>query len=164
MTWNDYQPIPRVNWKNVDVEPEKKLKGALILYGWGGWPSRRWFLCSGLGCTLSKEHGLHFYVLEENRNAEGILSYRVAVRSLNGSGSFERGVNVSSSTVERAVPGRVATYNFSVTNTGEKADLIRIQAKTKAGWKTRTMHNVIEVKAGETKNVPVYVKIPENKQ
>ncbi|WP_077328885.1 M6 family metalloprotease domain-containing protein [Virgibacillus siamensis] len=111
-----------------------------------------------------EDHGLHFYILEENRNDEGILSYRMAVRSLNGSGSFKRGVDVSGSKVERAAPGRVAAYDFSVTNTGEKTDLIRIQAKTKAGWETQTMHNVIEVKAGETKKVPVYVEIPENKQ
>ena len=73
-------------------------------------------------------------------------------------------MTTASSSVEHATPGRVATHHFSVTNTGEATDLIRIKAETAAGWKTQVQHNVIEVAAGETVDVPVYVEIPEGKQ
>ena len=111
------------------------------------------------------EHNrLHFYMLDKKYDDIGALSYRVAVRHLDGAGSFKRGITAASSTVEQATSGRVATHKFSVTNTGEATDLIRIKAETVAGWETKIQHNVIEVAAGETVDVPVYVKIPEGKQ
>lgn len=82
---------------------------------------------------------------------------------MDGAGSFERGITAASSTTEQAIPGRIATHNFSVTNIGEETDLIRITAETEAGWETMIQHNVIEVAAGETVDVPVYVEVPENK-
>jgi M6 family metalloprotease-like protein len=119
---------------------------------------------SGVVSEYTDEHNrLHFYMLDKKYDDVGALSYRVAVRHLDGAGSFERGVTASSSTAEQATPGRVAVQNFSVTNTGEKTDLIRINAETGAGWETMIEHNVIEVAAGETVEVPVYVDIPENK-
>ena len=116
----------------------------------------------GIVSEYRDEHNkLHFYMLDKAYDEIGALSYRVAVRHLEGAGSFERGVTAEASTVEQATPGRVATYNFSVTNTGESTDLIRVNAETEAGWETKVQHNVIEVAAGETIDVPVYVKISE---
>src|SRR5699024_11003493 len=31
MTWDDYKPIPGINWNDPPVEPEKVIKGAIIL-------------------------------------------------------------------------------------------------------------------------------------
>ena len=119
----------------------------------------------GIVSEYRDEHNkLHFYMLDKKFDEIGALSYRVAVRNLDGAGSFERGVTAGAGTVEQATPGRVATYNFSVTNTGEATDLIRVNAETEAGWETKVQHNVIEVGAGETIDVPVYVQIPEDKQ
>lgn len=106
---------------------------------------------------------LHFYILDKKYDEEGALSYRVAVRHMDGAGDYARGVTVKNSTDERATPGRVAVHHFNVTNTGEATDLIRLQAETDAGWETQLQHNVIEVKAGETVTVPVYVEIPKEK-
>ncbi|MGG1677029.1 M6 family metalloprotease domain-containing protein [Neobacillus sp. NRS-1170] len=105
---------------------------------------------------------LHFYILGKKYDATGALSYRVAVRNMDGAGSFTRGVAVANGTSEFAAPGRVAVYNFSVTNTGNSSDLIRLNAKTQAGWDIMLENNVIEVEDGKTVNVPVYVKIPKN--
>src|SRR5699024_6309296 len=102
---------------------------------------------------------LHFYVLNNHKDDDGALSYRVAVRHLDGDGDFERGVEVNSGETERAWPGRVSVHHFPVTNTGEETDLIRVQADS--DWETMIEHNVIEVAAGETVDVPVYVKVPE---
>src|SRR5699024_8566425 len=31
MTWDDFNPVPGLNWDEVDVEPEGELKGGLVL-------------------------------------------------------------------------------------------------------------------------------------
>lgn len=119
----------------------------------------------GVVSEYQDEHNrLHFYILDKESDDDGALSYRIAVRNLDGSGSFERGVKTGSNGVDRAVPGRIATHDFSVTNTGEATDLFRINAKVDAGWETMTQHHVIEVEAGETVDVPVYVEILEAAQ
>lgn len=111
---------------------------------------------------VDEHNRLHFYILDKSYDEEGALSYRVSVRHLDGAGDFERGVETTAQSAERAVPGKVATHTFSVTNTGEATDLFRIEVDTDAGWETMTLHNVIEVEAGETVEVPVYVKVPED--
>ncbi|RYG74171.1 M6 family metalloprotease domain-containing protein [Lentibacillus lipolyticus] len=116
----------------------------------------------GIVSEYQDEHNrLHFYVLDKNRDEEGALSYRVAVRHMDESGDDERGVEATEGQVDWGVPGRVATYNFKVNNTGETADLFRININTQSDWETMLEHDVIEVEAGETVNVPVYVKIPK---
>jgi M6 family metalloprotease-like protein len=118
----------------------------------------------GVVSEYKDEHNrLHFYVLEKKVDKQGALSYRVGVRHMDGAGSYKRGVQAVRGSEEFAVPGRVAVYNFNVTNTGEATDLFRLNAKTEAGWELHLEHNVIEVKAGETVQIPVYVKIPDAK-
>ena len=116
----------------------------------------------GVVSEYTDEHNrLHFYILDKKYDAKGALSYRVAVRHLDGASSFTRGVTVANSDSEFATPGKVAAYYFNVTNTGNGTDLIRLNAKTDAGWDIQLQHNVIEVEAGKTVAVPVYVKIPK---
>ena len=118
----------------------------------------------GVVSEYKDEHNrLHFYILDKKYDAQGALSYRVAVRNMDKSGSFVRGVTAVNGTFEEAVPGRVATYNYSVKNTGSATDIFRLNVKTEAGWETMIQNEVIEVGAGKTVNVPVYVKIPDGK-
>ncbi|MDY0409293.1 M6 family metalloprotease domain-containing protein [Paracerasibacillus soli] len=109
---------------------------------------------------VDEHNRLHFYILDKFYDEVGALSYRVSVRHLDGAGDFERGVEAVAHAAERAVSGKIATHTFSVTNTGEATDLVRIQAEIDTGWETMIHHNVIEVEAGETVEVPVYVKVP----
>jgi M6 family metalloprotease-like protein len=104
---------------------------------------------------------LHFYVLGTKRDAQGALSYRVAVRSLDGGGIFSRGVAVAPGTAQPAAPGRVAVQVFRVTNSGQGEDLMRVKAATADGWTTSLAADVIAVPAGATVDVPVYVAVPE---
>jgi len=116
----------------------------------------------GVVSEYTDEHNrLHFYILDKKYDAKGALSYRIAVRHLDGAGSFTRGVSVANGNSEFATPGKVAAYYFNVTNTGNGTDLIRLNAKTDAGWDIQLQHNVIEVEAGKTVAVPVYVKLPK---
>ncbi|MFL5846252.1 MAG: immune inhibitor A domain-containing protein [Solirubrobacteraceae bacterium] len=103
---------------------------------------------------------LHFYVLAGKRDDDGVLSYRVAVRSLDGGGIFPRGVTAARGGAQPAAPGRVAVQTFKVTNTGQAEDLIRVKAKTAGGWATAVRSAVLDVPAGQTVGVPVYVTVP----
>ncbi|MCM3740623.1 M6 family metalloprotease domain-containing protein [Oceanobacillus luteolus] len=106
---------------------------------------------------------LHFYILGNDKDDEGVLRYQVAVRNTEGSGNYDRGVDVSAGNVQPAVEDKVAVYHFNVSNTGEAKDLIRINASAGEDWTIQLDHNVIAVEAGETVEVPVYVKIPNGK-
>jgi M6 family metalloprotease-like protein len=109
---------------------------------------------------VDEANRLHFYVLGMSRDDEGVLSYRIAVRSLDGGGPQTRGVSLEQGSAEPARAGRVAVQTFEVTNTGEGEDLIRVEPSSDAGWATSIGANVLDVPAGETVDVPVYVKVP----
>ncbi|MEH7526131.1 M6 family metalloprotease domain-containing protein, partial [Bacillus sp. JJ1503] len=106
---------------------------------------------------------LHFYVLGNNKGAEGVLRYQVAVRHTEGTGDYKLGVDVSTGNVQPAVEDKVAVYHFNVTNTGEAKDLIRVNASAGDDWEVQLEHNVVAVEPGATVAVPVYVKIPKGK-
>ncbi len=109
---------------------------------------------------LDEPNGLHFYVLGLLNDARGFRSYRVAVRSTAGGGAFVRGLQAAQAAAGRAAPGRVAEARFAVTNTGTGVDLVRVAARSAAGWETQLQHRVYEVAAGATVEVPVYVAVP----
>ncbi len=106
---------------------------------------------------------LHFYVLGNQKDNDGVLRYQVAVRNTDGAGAYTRGVEVSTGTIAPAVQDKVAVYHFNVTNTGEAKDLIRIKASAGDGWAVQLDNNVLAIEPGATVKVPVYVKIPKGK-
>jgi hypothetical protein len=93
-----------------------------------------------------------------------VLSYRVAVRSLDGGGSATREVAAADADASPAIPGRVAVQSFRVTNQGSGEDLIRVKATAAGGWTTTVGSDVLDVPAGETVTVPVYVTVPEGER
>lgn len=111
---------------------------------------------------VDEHNRLHFYILDKIVAEDGALSYRVAVRHMDGSGPYERGVSVDTGSPEHAAPGNVGTYNFSVTNTGEETDIFRVNASAEADADVKVLNNFVEVDPGETVDVPVYVQIPES--
>ena len=119
----------------------------------------------GVVSEYRDEHNrLHFYMLAKKQDKDNALSYRVAVRHMDGAGPYKRGVSLSGGKASPASPGRVAVYHHKVKNTGNGTDLIRLNVSTKDNWETRIQNEVIEVKPGQTVDVPVYVKIPEAKK
>lgn len=92
---------------------------------------------------------LHFYVVGKRAGADGVLRYRVAVRSLAGSGAQRRGVQVGH-------PGGACT--FPVINTGEGADVFRLFASAVGeGWAARLGAKLVAPGPGEVARVPVDV-------
>lgn len=110
---------------------------------------------------VDEPNGLHFYVLGMQLDIRGVRTYRVAIRSLDGAGPAPRGLALVQSLAGEASAGRVATARFTLRNLGTETDLVRVSAEHPQGWRTQLQHTVIEIPAGETREVPVYVQVPE---
>jgi hypothetical protein len=111
---------------------------------------------------VDKANRLHFYILGSQRDADGVLSYRVAVRATDGAqplvGDLTSLVRVNET---RAAPGRVARYDFRLSNTLSRAEVVRLTATIDNGWEVFVPHDFVEVRPGEAVTIPVYVRIPE---
>ena len=118
---------------------------------------------------------LHFYVIDLKKDEDGILSYTLAVKSLDGSGRQARGAALAApaeSKVER--PNTVV--RFTLTNTGQAAgttdvaggegaagshlnyDVYRLSVSVEGrGWSARLLNALAAVKPGESGHVAVYM-------
>ncbi|HEX8864910.1 MAG TPA: peptidase M6, partial [Lentzea sp.] len=115
---------------------------------------------------------VHFYILDVQRDARGVLSYTVAIRSLDGAGPQQRGVQVMPGTA-RTQDG-VATCSFPVVNLGRAApptsqhpepvtqyidgDVYRVSATAANGWTVSVPNALATAKFGGTVNVPVHAQ------
>lgn len=121
-----------------------------------------------------KHNRLHFYVTDLEKNADGILTYELGVRSLDGAGPQKRGVMVALPR-ERKIKGSSGYAVFTVRNTGEpsssdpslhhqntsrwlNSDIFRLTASCNGDECPVTLLNgFISLLPGETGEVPVYV-------
>ncbi len=116
---------------------------------------------------------LHFYVVDLERDTDGILVYTLAVRSLDGAGPQERGA-----TLEGPEDATVSETNtsipFTLANTGGgysagrdlhpdaaaaflQGDLYRLSASVEGeGWSARLLNALAAVEAGASLPVAVY--------
>lgn len=117
---------------------------------------------------------LHFYVLDLERDEEGILSYTVGVRSLDGSGPQERGAGLAGP-AEHEVRRKNTPVNFTLTNIGSpsiaspelhlqdatpflRADIYRLSVTVEGeGWSAQLLNGLVALDSGESEPVPVYV-------
>ena len=108
-------------------------------------------------------NGIHVYILENNLNPGKygeVLSYQVALLHDDGvavGGALE----VSNGKLTTALPGNVAVVEYTVKNTGDATDIVRITLGGDLAWETTLNNNLFAVGAGETITVPVYITIPE---
>lgn len=129
---------------------------------------------------------LHFYILDKFISPEGILSYKVGVKSLDGSGPQKRGVTAKliKNKIETSdfVPNKAETssLNLQVTNTGKPVtkdstlnpgcpenslnyDIYRISATiTGEGNSVQLTNELIAIPFGETRNIKLYYSKNEN--
>jgi len=110
---------------------------------------------------------LHFYVIDIHRNKDGILSYTLAVRSLDGAGPQRRGVGLAAGTAAAADRPDFPVA-FTLTNTGESgpaepgpwlsSDLYRLSVSVEGeGWTARLRNGLAAAAAGESRPVAVYI-------
>ena len=117
---------------------------------------------------------LHFYVIDLQENAQGILAYTLGVRSLDGAGPQQRGVALAAPASTQARAG-VIQCSFVLKNTGKAAetdpalhrmnanawltsDVYRLAVSVEGkGWSARLLNELAAVKFGESQPVAVYL-------
>ena len=117
---------------------------------------------------------LHFYVVDIHIDEQGILSYTLAVRSLDGSGPQERGVALDTP-ANRKVNQPYTPVIFKLKNTGSpsktdpalhpadataylNSDVYRLSLSVEGeGWEARLLNALIAVEFGDSQEVAVYV-------
>ncbi|MDH5467934.1 MAG: hypothetical protein OEY25_11000 [Candidatus Aminicenantes bacterium] len=117
---------------------------------------------------------LHFYVIDVEKNKEGILSYTLAVRSLDGSGLQERGVALDAQANQK-LRGPNTPVTFTLNNTGKAAetdpalhlsdasaylnsDVYRLSVSVEGeGWTAQLLNSLAAVEFGGSQPVTVYV-------
>lgn len=103
---------------------------------------------SGSHYEWRDEHNrLHFYIIDLKRDRRGILSYVVGVRSLDGSGPHDRGVDAS-----------IDGSEIVLRNTGSAIDIFRLSASIEGrGWNVWLPNVLAAVPGGGTVKVPMHI-------
>jgi hypothetical protein len=105
---------------------------------------------------------LHFYILDKFISPEGILSYQVGVRSLDGAGPDKRGVTMAVGP-RAGQPEAVPSLRFTITNTGKSNDIYRLSGSVAGeGWNILLTNELKAIPAGETREVKLYAGHDEN--
>ena len=121
---------------------------------------------------------LHFYIVDVHRAPNGLLSYTLGARSLDGSGPHERGVTLTPPTAPPAPQDGRA--EFILSNTGKRAatsatlhpenasryldsDIYRISVSVQgAGWAAQIQNALAAVPFGGKHSVPVFLSKTAN--
>lgn len=105
---------------------------------------------------VDKPNSLHFYIIEAERDCEGVLSYTVAVRSLDRSNvdSSSLGVKIRKGEVmsgSNTPTGKGVTCSFPLHNTGKDTDVYRLEASAvhAPGWRMVLPNALATAEAGE---------------
>ncbi|RJL34505.1 M6 family metalloprotease domain-containing protein [Bailinhaonella thermotolerans] len=121
---------------------------------------------------VDQANRLHFYVLDLKRDKQGVLSYTVAIRSLDGAGPQARGVRLLPA-AGVSTPKRWATCRFPLLNTGRAAapggshpedvsayvgkDVYRLSASIEGrGWEVWLPNELATAAFGKHVTVPVH--------
>jgi M6 family metalloprotease-like protein len=116
---------------------------------------------------------LHFYIIDKRTDEQGILHYKVGIKSLDGAGPQPRGVSLASPQLGNAEG--YTTCTFGLKNTGAAAttpnvhpqdastflssDVYRLSAAaTGTGWAAHLKSAITTAKFGESVSVPVYIE------
>ena len=117
---------------------------------------------------------LHFYVIDFRKDEKGILSYTLAIRSLDGSGPQMRGTALEpQKSLKVAEPNTPVTFTLKNTGTAAetdptahpadaaaylKSDVYRLSATVEGkGWTARLLNGLAAVGFGSSRQITVYV-------
>jgi hypothetical protein len=108
---------------------------------------------------------LHFYIIDLQKNSSGILSYKIGVRSLDGSCQQKRGITVvPPSTVK--MKNLAGYFNYTITNTGAPSktnplnnnDIYRLSVSIEGeGWSAQLLNSLTSIQQGNSEKIPVYI-------
>lgn len=122
---------------------------------------------------VDEANRLAFYVINPARAGNGVLSYDVAVRSLDGAGPHRRGAELDRPWKRGVQPGVAAACSFPLRNTGRavatdaahpddvsryvRSDVYRLSAASSDNrWEARLPNALAAVRAGQELAVPVH--------
>ncbi|QVQ52350.1 peptidase M6 [Spiractinospora alimapuensis] len=113
---------------------------------------------------VDEDNRLHFYIVDLERDDDGILTYTVATRSLDGSGDQERGVELPSNATGVALDDDWVRCEVELTNSGEagdephtSSDVYRLSARAPSPhWEVWLPNELAVAEAGESTTVEVY--------
>jgi hypothetical protein len=119
---------------------------------------------------VDEANGLHFYVISPSRDADGVLSYKVGVRSLDSASVTERSVKLDKGKLS-AFSGNddtsVATCTFDLKNNAKgkkgapeymRSDIYRLSTEVEGkGWKAELSNALATAEEGKTVTVTVAV-------
>ncbi len=143
----------------------RQLNDALFHAGLGSGSDYEW---------VDEPNRLHFYVVDRHVGAEGVLSYTLGVRSLDGAGPQPRGVRAEAPAA--AVASSTApSFTVNVRNTGRApgnvdghpgapsavfgSDIYRVSVKVEGdGWTAAVANALVAVRAGQSAAVPVFAR------
>jgi M6 family metalloprotease-like protein len=121
---------------------------------------------------------LHFYIIETQKDKDGILSYTLAVRSLDGSGQQKRDVVLDAPAEQRIKRPNTPIF-FTLNNTGTSAasepnvhpvdvsaflnsDVYRLSVSVEGeGWTVQLLNGLAALEFGGSQQVVVYVSQQE---
>lgn len=102
---------------------------------------------------VDQPNRLHFYILDKFVNPEGILSYQVGVRSLDGNGGQNCGVSAKIAQKPTLIDG-FKCLKLSIKNTGKYNDIYRLSVSVGSAYFT---NELIAIPFGEMREVKVYL-------
>ena len=176
------EDIKKVDFKRPDGTPVmrtiadyRQLNDALFHAGLNSGSRFEW---------TDEPNRLQFYVVDRQRDARGVLSYTLAVRSLDGAGPHERGVALAGPANGRlAAPrlgsgqaGASSTASFTLRNTGRAApmpnglhpqavnaqaagDIYRLSVTVAGdGWTAALQNAIAAVPFGASQSIPVFLR------
>jgi M6 family metalloprotease-like protein len=118
---------------------------------------------------------LHFYIIDIQKSEDGILSYKIGVRSLDGSGPQKKEFILAPPALRKIKESNGYVF-FTVANTGEPAatdpslhhqnttrwlnnDIYRLSVTCEGtGHSARLLNGLISLEPGETAEVPVWLE------
>jgi M6 family metalloprotease-like protein len=121
-----------------------------------------------------KPNSLHFYVIDVNKTEDGILQYKIGIRSLSGNGEVKREFTVLPPSTKRFNNSSGYAF-FILTNTGEpftaestlhyqntinwmNSDIYRITfSVTGKGWSGQLLNGFSSLEPGASETIPVYI-------
>jgi M6 family metalloprotease-like protein len=123
---------------------------------------------------VDRANALHFYVIDLEKDAQGIRTYTLGVRSLDGAGKHTRGVELAAPAGRNEERAQLS-YNVTLKNTGRSAeidpglhlqdtaryvdsDIYRLSVSVEgAGWSAQLQNALATAKFGQSVSIPVYV-------
>lgn len=117
-------------------------------------------LNSGSLYEWTDEHNrLHFYIIDLRRNSDGILVYKLGVRSLDGSGPEKGGAILQAPRVRR-MKERGEYHFFTLTGAGSPdQDIYRLSVTVSgsSAAEARLLNALASLKPGDSEAIPVFI-------